>query len=163
MKVYLAADHAGFPLKQELVSFVRTLGHSVDDCGAHALDMEDDYPGIIRLAAQKLSDDVEANRGESRLIVIGGSGQGEAIVANRHKWVRCALFYGEPVRPQVDAAGKTLDLISSTRIHNDANALSLGARFITVDEAKEAVKKWLATEFTFEERHKRRVWQIDSL
>ena len=100
---------------------------------------------------------------DSRAIVIGASGQGEAIVANRFKGVRCALYYGPASRTQIDMGGKELDIILSAREHNNANALSLGARFITVDEAKQIVEKWLETGFSGEERHARRIQKIDEV
>ena len=91
MKVYFASDHAGFKTKNALVEYVRRLGYEVEDCGAHTFDEKDDYPSIIAAAAQKLSED--ALRGmDSRAIVAGASGQGEAMVANRFKGVRCALY-----------------------------------------------------------------------
>ena len=93
----------------------------------------------------------------------GGSGQGEAIVANRFKGVRCALYYGDPGNAQVDASGKHLDILASTREHNDANALSLGLRFLTFDQAKDAVARWLAAPFPGEPRHARRIAQIDGV
>ena len=163
MKVYFAADHAGFALKNELLNFVRgSLGHEVEDCGASALDASDDYPDIVARAARKLSADV-ARGLESRAIVIGASGQGEAMAANRFKGVRCALYYGAPVGTQTDAGGNVLDLIASTRAHNDANALSLGARFISASEATEVVKIWLETSFSGEARHVRRVQRLDGI
>ena len=83
MKIYFAADHAGFALKQELLNFVRgDLGLEVEDCGAFAIDANDDYPDIIAKAARALSLDVASGK-DSRAILIGASGQGEAIVANR--------------------------------------------------------------------------------
>ncbi|KKW19591.1 MAG: Ribose-5-phosphate isomerase B [Parcubacteria group bacterium GW2011_GWA2_51_10] len=160
MKVYLAADHAGFELKQTLIEFLTNSGHDIDDCGAYEFDKDDDYPEIVARAAKKLSEDALAGK-DSRAIVIGASGQGEAIVANRLRGVRCALYYGPAGREQTDAGGKRLDILSSTRKHNDTNALSLGARFLTPDEAKEAVKRWLETPFSGEERHARRIRQID--
>ena len=162
MKIYLAADHGGFALKQELIDFVRELGHEPMDCGAYTLDENDDYPDIIANAARKLCHDVEHGV-ESRAIVVGASGQGEAIVANRFRGVRCALYYGPAARPQQDMSGKTLDLLTSTRVHNDANALSLGARFLASEEAKDVVKIWLSTAFPAEVRHARRVAQIDEV
>lgn len=161
MRVYLAADHAGFELKQSLIPYVHELGHEPVDCGAHEHDPGDDYPAFVAEAAQRLSEDVEQNT-ESRAIVIGASGQGEAIVANRFKGVRCALYYGVTGN-QTDSGGKSLDMISSVREHNDSNALSLGARFLSESAAKEAVKKWLSTPFSNEERHARRIQQIDDL
>lgn len=162
MTIYLATDHAGFELKQALLLYLKNIGHDVVDCGALAYDVNDDYPALIAGAALKLSEDVFAGK-NSRAIVIGASGQGEAMVANRFKGVRCALYYGAPRNSQIDAAGKELNMLQSTRIHNDANALSLGARFLSVDEAKSAVETWLGTEFSNEERHARRVQQIEDL
>lgn len=163
MKIYFASDHAGFELKNELVSFVRdSLGLEAEDCGAFVNDPADDYPEIIAQAARKLSGDA-AQGIDSRAVVIGASGQGEAIVANRFKGVRCALYYGNPSREQTDMAGKQLGMLSSTREHNNANALSLGARFLTADEAKGALKEWLSVEFSGEERHARRIRTIDSV
>lgn len=163
MKVYFASDHAGFDTKNLLVEYVRDhLNCEVEDCGALTNDPQDDYPGIIAIAARKLSDDVAAGK-DSRAIVAGGSGQGEAIVANRFKGVRCALYYGDPGHAQVDASGRHLDILMSTREHNDANALSLGLRFLTLDQAKDAVTRWLAAPFPGESRHARRIAQIDQL
>jgi len=162
MQVYFASDHAGFELKNALVEYVRTLGHTVEDCGPEGFDADDDYPELIARAVRKLSADAKIGH-ESRAIVIGASGQGEAIVANRFKGVRCALYYGPAGRNQTDMGGKEFDILASTREHNNANALSLGARFITIDEAKEVVKKWLEISFSGEERHARRVRQIDEV
>ncbi len=162
MKIYFAADHAGFEIKNALVEYVRSLGHEPEDCGAHTFDNNDDYPAIIAGAARKLSEDVTAGR-DSRAIVAGASGEGEAIVANRFKGVRCALYYGDPGRQQIDISGKQLNILASTREHNDANALSLGLRFLSLEEAKGAVKRWLETPFPGEERHLRRIRAIDSL
>lgn len=162
MKVYFAADHAGFELKNALLAYVRDeLKCEVEDCGAFELDPADDYPEIIACAARALAGDA-AQALDSRAIIIGASGQGEAMAANRFKGVRAALYYGAPSRNQVDAGGKELDMISSTREHNNANALSLGARFVTLDEAKAAVEKWLSTGFSNEARHARRIERLDS-
>ena len=163
MKVYFAADHAGFEMKQALLNFVRgELGHEVEDCGALSLDPADDYPAIIGGAAQKLAHDAQQGL-ESRAIVLGASGQGEAMAANRFHGVRCALYYGAPGKEQVDAGGKALDMISSTREHNNANALSLGARFLSLEDAQTVVKKWLETSFSGEARHQRRIESLDTL
>lgn len=163
MKVYFASDHAGFETKNRLVEYVRDqLKYDVEDCGAFVNDPQDDYPGIIAVAARKLSQDVSAGK-DSRAIVAGGSGQGEAIVANRFKGVRCALYYGDPGHRQVDASGRRLDILTSTREHNNANALSLGLRFLTLDQAKDAVARWLAAPFPGEPRHARRITEIDQV
>ena len=167
MKIYIAADHAGFSLKEELVHFLREEGYEVDDCGAYEYAVNDDYPEIVARAAKKLSSDVAANPireagKESRAIIIGASGQGEAIVANRFKGVRAVVYYGVST-VQMDASGKSMDVLESTRKHNDANALSLAARFMTPDSAKAAVKEWLETPFAGEERHLRRIQKINDV
>ena len=163
MKVYFAADHAGFELKNKLAAFVRdALKHDVEDCGAYSVDVNDDYPAIIANAAKKLSQDVAAGL-DNRAIVLGASGQGEAMVANRFRGVRCALYYGMPRRTQTDSLGNELDMLASTRIHNNANMLSLGAKFLSDDDAKDAAQQWLAAPFTNEARHVRRVIQIDEV
>lgn len=150
MKIYFAADHAGFTLKNTLLNYVRgELSHEVEDCGALQHDPDDDYPDFIAVAARKLQADVLAER-PSRAILMGASGQGEAIVANRFPGVRAAVYYGG--NPEI---------VKLSREHNDANALSLGARFISEDEAKAAVKQWLNVLFTGEARHVRRIGKID--
>lgn len=150
-KVYIAADHAGFTLKEALIPFIESLSFEVEDCGAQEYIEGDDYPDIIAPCARK----VAADQG-SMGIVIGASGQGEAMVANRVSGVRAAVYYGNPSTTQQDAAGKDLSLLQSTREHNDANTLSLGARFITEEEAKEAVRTFLMTPPSSDERHVRR-------
>jgi ribose 5-phosphate isomerase B len=163
MKVYFAADHAGFELKNELLNFVRgELGFEVEDCGAFEYDSQDDYPFIIASAADPLSNDI-ANGRESRAILIGGSGQGEAMVANRFLHVRASVYYGPAQAMQTDAGGNQIDMITSVREHNDSNALSLGARFIGAEEAKVIVRKWLGTRFSHDERHERRIAEMDTL
>lgn len=157
MKVFFGADHGGFALKESLKPFVASLGYEVDDCGAHALDMEDDYPTFVQAAARKVASDP----GNSRGIVIGGSGQGEAFAANRIRGVRAVVYYGEPARKQTDAKGNVLDMIESTRQHNNANVLSLAGRFLTEEEAKDAVRRWLATPYSGAERHERRHNMLD--
>lgn len=162
MRVYFAADHGGFPLKEVLKPYVESLGYEIEDMGAYALDMNDDYPIFIQAAARKLSADVAAGL-DSRAIVIGASGQGEAMVANRFKGVRAIVYYGEPVRKQTDADGKQLDMITSTREHNNSNALSLAGRFLSEGEAKDTVRRWLAAPHDASERHARRNRMLDEL
>lgn len=155
--VYFATDHAGLEFKNTLLAYVRDdLGYEVVDCGPSVYDAQDDYPDFIALAAKKVSDNPK-----NRAIILGGSGQGEAMVANRFPHVRAAVFYGEPQTPQVDASGQTLSMIMSSREHNDANVLSLGARFLTEDSSKSAVAIWLAGTFSGEERHVRRIKKIE--
>jgi ribose 5-phosphate isomerase B len=163
MKIYFAADHAGFELKNILLAFARDeLGYEVEDCGAERFDANDDYPEIIARAALKLSANAMIG-GDNRAIVIGASGQGEAMVANRFKGVRCALYYGAPGGTQKDMSGKELGMLASTREHNDANALSLGARFLSAGDALAALKQWLSMGFSGEERHLRRIQKIEGV
>lgn len=157
MKVFLASDHAGFELKGKLVSFVRSLGYDAEDLGPHALDVADDYPDFIFPAARKVAE-TEGSFG----IVIGASGQGEAMAANRIPGVRAAVYYGPAHQEQTDAGGETLDLLTSSREHNNANILSLGARFLLEEEAKDAVRQWLQTPFSGDERHVRRIQKLDA-
>ncbi|MCE9541447.1 RpiB/LacA/LacB family sugar-phosphate isomerase [Candidatus Kaiserbacteria bacterium] len=167
MKIYFAADHAGFDLKSVLMQFVqgttiRGVMHEAVDCGAFELDKADDYTDFVGRASKLLSDDAAAGV-ESRAVVIGASGQGEAMAANRFPKVRCALYYGEPAKKQTDMSGHELDMLSSSRQHNGANALSLGARFLSIDEAKQAVLQWLSAEPAAEDRHLRRIAKLGEL
>lgn len=141
MKIYLASDHAGFELKEKVKEFLIEKGYEVEDCGAHEFNQDDDYPDFVKVAAEAVSKDLG-----SRGIVFGGSGQGEAMAANRVRGVRAAVWYGG-----------SLDIIKLSREHNDANILSIGARFMKEQEAIEAIKLWLETPFSEEERHWRRV------
>lgn len=148
MKIYFASDHAGFSLKNELVAYLRDeKGLDVVDCGADVYDEKDDYTDLVSNAVKFVSEDSE----NVKAIILGGSGEGEAMVANRFKGVRATVYYG--------GEKKILEL---SREHNDANVLSLGARFLAVDEAKEAVDLWLSYSFNGEERHARRNKTIDS-
>lgn len=147
MMINFASDHAGFLLKRTLVPFVQELGHDTQDLGPEFLVEGDDYPLIVAEAARRMSKESGA-----RAIIIGGSGQGEAIVANRFPRVRAAVYYGG-----------SLDIVRLSREHNDANVLSLGARFVSEDEAKAAVRLWLETPFSGDERHVRRIAEIDQL
>ena len=157
MKVFFASDHAGFGLKQSLIPFVRDLGFEVEDCGPSSLSDGDDFPDYVLPAARKV-----AGEKESFGIVVGASGQGEAMAANRVKGVRAAVYYGEAFGSQADANGNILNLVQSVRAHNDANVLALGARFVTDAAAKSAVKMFLETPFSGDERHSRRIAKIDA-
>lgn len=149
MKIYISTDHAGFKLKQTLVSYLKDLEYDVEDFGAHQYDENDDYPDFIAPVARAISDD---SNQKSMGIILGGSGQGEAIVANRFPRVRAVVCYGPP-----------FEIVRLSREHNDANILSLGARFITEDEAKEAVVLWLETSFSGGHRHALRIKKINKL
>jgi ribose 5-phosphate isomerase B len=158
MKIYLATDHAGYELKEKVKIFVLTNGHETIDWGNYRYAPDDDYPDYIGLAAKALSDDV-AQQIESRAIIFGGSGQGEAIVANRYPGVRATVYYGDGIRVVDD---KTYDIIALAREHNDSNCLSIGARFVNPNTILTAINQWLATPFSGDERHVRRIAQIET-
>jgi ribose 5-phosphate isomerase B len=160
--ILIAADHAGFELKQELIPFLRDLGYEAKDFGADAFDAEDDYPDFIAPLAQEVS----KSGGTVQGIIIGGSGQGEAIVANRFRHVRAVVFNGQFKPDAAAQAGYDRHIpleVKTAREHNDANVLSLGARFLSESEAKEAVKTFLTIPFSEDERHVRRLKKIDEL
>jgi ribose 5-phosphate isomerase B len=161
MKIAVTTDHAGYEALQELKVFLGSLGHECVDFGPQSLDTDDDYPDFMFPAARAVAGG-ECERG----IILGGSGQGEAMAANRIKGVRCALFYGPVVaKTAIDAAGNTSDdpyeIIKLSRQHNDANVLSLSGRFLTLDEMKQAITIWLDTPFSGAERHARRIKKLD--
>jgi ribose 5-phosphate isomerase B len=150
MKIYLASDHAGFALKEEVKTYLEEKQHEVFDCGALTLEDGDDYPHYMALASERVQQD--AMHDPSYAILFGGSGQGEAIVANRYRHVRSIVY-----------AGGNLELVKLGREHNDANILSIGARFVTLLEAVQAIELFLSTAFSHEERHSDRIIQIDEL
>lgn len=154
--VFIASDHAGFELKQELVPFLRDMGYEVADFGANEFNAEDDYPDFIAPLAKEISE----SGGTLSGIVIGGSGQGEAMVANRFRHVRAVVFNGQ-YHP--DSERHVPLEVKTAREHNDANVLSIGARFISVEDAKEAVKTFLTTPFSEDERHIRRLKKVDEI
>jgi len=158
MLIYLGSDHAGFEIKEKIKLFLTEIGYEVNDIGAHTLDREDDYPDFVKPLAKAVSENPGALG-----IFLGGSGQGEAMQANRFKGVRAAVYYGPAGKNQTDASKNELDILTSTRSHNDANVLSIGARFLSQDEVGEAIKTWLNGAFSEEERHKRRISKIDDV
>ena len=144
MRVHLATDHAGLELKDKIKLYLTESGHEVTDHGAYEYDALDDYPDFIFPCARAVAED-----NESRGIILGGSGQGEAIAANRIKGVRAAVYYDGPI-----------DIIKLSRSHNNANILSLGARFISNEKAVEVVKMWLNEPFEGG-RHQKRIDKLD--
>ena len=174
MIIYLATDHAGFVLKEKVKDWLVKNGYEVKDFGAFSYDDKDDYPDFVKKAAEavaecgkgkyphsviasgakqsnknlgKIATSPSASRNDGcRAIIFGGSGQGEAMVANRYKGVRASVLY------QYNE-----DIIKLSREHNDANVLSFGARFIKEKYALKAVKLWLETPFSGDERHQRRI------
>ena len=142
MTIAIGSDHAGFDYKEQIKTFLQTLGHQVHDFGAMSSDPTDDYPVFIRPTAEAVA------RGEyERGVVLGGSGNGEAIVANKVHGIRCALCW-------------SLDTARWAREHNDSNVLSIGQRTIPVELALDIVRVWLTTPFDGG-RHARRVKEIE--
>jgi ribose 5-phosphate isomerase B len=163
MKIAIATDHAGFELLRQLEAYLVIQGHSCVDYGPKELNPVDDYPDFIFPAAKAVAN------GECEVgIIMGGSGQGEAMAANRVKGVRCTVYYGAAeasaaVDVQGDLAKDQFEILRLSRRHNNANMLSLGARFLSLDDAKKAVEVWLGTSFSGEERHQRRNEKLDQM
>jgi ribose 5-phosphate isomerase B len=146
MTIHLASDHAGFEMKEFLKSALIELEFDVTDHGAFEYDEGDDFPDYIKQAAAEVSINPEDNRA----IIFGGSGQGEAISANRFENVRATTYYHfDP------------EIIKLSRVHNDANVLSIGARFLSNEEMLESVLFWLEIDFEHDERHIRRIGKIE--
>ncbi len=147
--IHIGADHAGYSLKEALVPYLKKLGYEVKDHGAHCLDKFDDFPDFVIPVAKAVSEDPTRVKG----IIIGGSGQGEAMAANQFPEVRAAVFYGNKL------FGNS-NILKLSREHNDANILSLGARFLSTGQAKDAVRVWLKTEFLPDYKYIRRIKKI---
>lgn len=157
MKIFIGTDHAGYVLKEALVSFLKNQGHEVIDKGAYEYDENDDYPDFVSRVAKEVSKDHDPER--VRGIILGGTGQGEAIVANRFPHVRAVVYYGR-AKPVVENES---GILARSRNHNNANVLSLGARYFTEDDVREIVSYWLSAPYSNEERHVRRLEKIDNL
>ena len=142
--IVLATDHAGFELKEHVKRFLTEKGYDIKDFGALEYDGLDDYPDFILPAAKYIS--------EHKLIgiIFGGSGQGEAMAANRIKGIRAAVFYNGPN-----------EIVELSRLHNNANILSIGARFVKNQEVEKVIELWLSTDFE-EGRHEKRINKLDS-
>ena len=141
--IVLATDHAGFKLKEHVKRFLTEKGYDIKDFGALEYDGLDDYPDFILPAAKYIS--------EHKLIgiIFGGSGQGEAMAANRIKGIRAAVFYNGPN-----------EIVELSRLHNNANILSIGARFVSSKEVEKVIELWLSTDFE-EGRHEKRINKLD--
>jgi ribose 5-phosphate isomerase B len=144
MIIHLATDHAGLDLKNSIKSYLINIGYEINDHGAHEYDPSDDYPDFIFPCAKAVAKDIN-----SRGIILGGSGQGEAMAANRIKGIRAAVFYNGPQ-----------EIIKLSREHNNANILSLGARFMTQEEIYTVIDTWLKEPFEGD-RHQRRIDKLD--
>ena len=145
MKIHLATDHAGLDLKNSIKNYLLKKQYFVEDHGAYEYDAEDDYPDFIFPCAMAVSLDKE-----SRGIILGGSGQGEAIAANRIRGCRAAVFYGGPK-----------EIVRLSREHNNANILSIGARFMIEKEVFEVLDLWIKESFEGG-RHQRRIDKLDT-
>lgn len=155
MKIFVGTDHAGYLFKDKIISFLRLQGHEVIDKGAYEYNESDDYPDFVIPVAKEVS----KNPSEVKGIILGGTGEGEAIAANKFPFVRAVVYYGK-AKPLVDNES---DIIIRSREHNNSNILSLGARYFTEESILEAVNLWLKTPFSGDERHIRRLGKIDEL
>lgn len=144
MRVHIGGDHAAYELHQALVSWLTGEGHEVMDHGPTEYDEQDDYPVYVLRAAEAVAAD-PASRG----IVLGGSGNGEQMAANKVRGIRAALCYDE-------------ELARLAREHNDAQIISIGARMASVEQATAMVEVFLATEFSGEQRHRRRIEMVSA-
>lgn len=142
MKISIGSDHAGFDYKERIIAHLKAAGHEVTDCGTHSPDSTD-YPLFIIPAAEAVA------RGEvERGIVLGGSGNGEAMAANKVKGIRCALCWSD-------------ETAEFSRRHNDSNVLSIGQRMVSIEMALQVLDIWLKTPFDGG-RHERRIKELDA-
>lgn len=148
MVIHLATDHAGFEHKEAVALWLKSEGYEVVDHGAMDFDAEDDFPDFVSLAAAAVSKEPTS----TKAIIFGGSGQGEAMIANRYPNVRATVFYG----------GES-SIPALSRQHNDANILSIGARFVTIDTTKKVIWEWLHIEFLKDEKYQRRNQKIEKI
>jgi len=146
--IHLAADHAGFLHKEEISKWLQGSIYTVFDHGAFTNDPLDDFPDFIAPAAQAVSKSLN----DSCAIIFGGSGQGEAMAANRFPNIRATVYYG----------GNT-EIIKLSRKHNDANVLAIGARFVSVEETKKIITTWLSFEVERDEKYRRRNLKLCNL
>lgn len=161
MKIALSTDHAGFDQLKALEQFLVAKGYDCVNYGPKEFDAEDDYPDFIFPAAKAVANN-ECEYG----IIMGGSGQGEAMAANRVKGVRCMVYYG-PAKAvgAVDVSGNEpaddYEILRLSKQHNNANMISFAARFVSQDEIEKAVSIWLDEPFSEAERHERRIRKLD--
>ncbi len=144
MNIYIASDHGGYELKKKLVSYLQEKGYAIEDMGNKKDDPQDDYPDFILPLAEKVAKEIGATG-----IILGRSGNGEAIAANKVKGIRAAVC-------------SDVQMAKMAREHNDANILSLGADYVDLKTAKAIADTFLETFFSKDEKHKRRVNKITS-
>ncbi len=146
--IHLGTDHAGFELKEAVKAWLSSEGYSVVDHGAVTLDPLDDFSDYITATVNGFLKKPK----NAKAIIFGGSGQGEAMMANRFKKIRAAVYYGG-----------NEEIITLSRHHNDANVLSIGARFVSADNAKKVIWDWLHTESLTDKKYSRRNKKLDTL
>lgn len=151
MKIYMASDHAGFYLKEKVKEDFQTRGLLVEDFGANDFNQEDDYPEFIYPCVKTFLDRTNGDTKKGFCIIFGGSGTGEAIVANRLRGIRAVVYNGNPV-----------EIVKLGRMHNNGNVLSIGARFVNEKECLEAIKIFMGTQFEGG-RHTKRILKLDML
>lgn len=156
MKIFIGSDHAGFGLKEKLKPYLISLGHTVEDKGAHEYNEDDDYPDYIIPVAHEVS----LHPNEVRGIILGGSGEGEAMAANKFRGVRATVYYG---KAEYIINDESESIIKISRMHNNSNVLSIGARFTTEEDMKETVKVWLETEFLANPKYQRRIDKMERI
>jgi ribose 5-phosphate isomerase B len=145
MKIYIGTDHRGFELKNKLSDWLSSEGHDIEDCGAHELNQEDDYPDFAKEVSRKVADEVE-----SRGIVICGSGAGVEIVANKIKGIRCSIGFDK-------------EQVRKARTDDNINILALASDYLDFEKAKDLISIFLETEFDPSENHTRRIQKISNL
>src|SRR3989344_6533122 len=155
MKIFIGTDHAGYVLKEKLVTSLKGQGYEVVDMGAFEYNEKDDYPDFVVPVARAVSKDPNGVKG----IILGGTGEGEAIAANKFPHVRAVVDYGKAEAIVDDES----NIIIRSRQHNNSNILSLGARYFTEEDMMEDINLWLDTPFSGDERHVRRLAKIDNL
>lgn len=146
MNIYLGADHGGFNIKEEIKRHLKEWGYTFEDLGAHAFDPNDDYPKFASATAAKVAEKPYVHRG----ILFCRSGVGMDIAANKIRGIRCAQVF-------------TPEMARKSREHNNTNILSIATDYLTPEQIREIVRMWLKTPFSGEERHARRLKQIENL
>jgi ribose 5-phosphate isomerase B len=155
MKIFIGTDHAGFTLKEKLVSSLKAQGHDVVDKGAFEYDENDDFPDFTIPVAEEVSKNPNGAKG----IILGATGEAEAIVANKFPHTRAVVYYGNTQSVVDDEA----DVLVRSRAHHDTNILILGVRYLTEDSMLNAINSWLNTPFSGEEKYVRRNAKIDAI
>lgn len=161
MKIALSTDHAGYERLKKLKEGLELAGYACHDFGPAQFNIDDDYPDFIRPACESiLAGGCEVG------IIFGGSGQGEAMAANRLKGIRCTVWYGpsvpiEAINAEGIVSSDPYEMLKLSKEHNNANMLSIAGRFVSDDETLRVAIKWLNESFKNEERHMRRIEKLD--